>query len=203
MYIPAEIENISAFQRDYPIFVERNIRKNPFKLKMRIFMKESIPRVQSLTFSVGNVHPGDQIYDATIICKTNVSIISCPISINISSLLKKVSKRPPVTFDTNELYALVHPEIQNTHFMEHRTPIGAPPILLYDHGFGMQLIDGNHRVVSNKNIGVHETHVIVASADDLRGCLECNDFETIIDIFSDLITFFPKYNMISAIHIPW
>lgn len=202
MYIPAEIENISAFQEDYLTFVERNIRKNPFKRKMRIFMKESISRVQNLTFSIGNVHPGDQIYDATIICNTNVSIISCPISINISLLLKKVGERLPVTFDTNELYALVHPEIQNAHFIEHRTSIGAPPILLYDHGFGMQLIDGNHRVVSNKNTGIHETRVIVVSADDLKGCLECNDFETIIDIFSDLITFFPKYNMISAIHSP-
>ena len=119
--------------------------------------------------------------------------VNCPISININKLVNKVKHTPPVEANTANLYDLVHPDVKNELFLANASQI-CPPILLYDDCFDHQLIDGNHRVVNNYRIGQSTTKIIVVNSNDLKNCLEFNDFEIIIKIFTELNKILNRYN---------
>jgi len=191
--LPAEIENINRFKSDLPIFLDKVIAKHPLKLKLRRIKKWAIEQINNLDFHKYNSTPEDQIYDATIMCLFETIQINCPVSININKLIKKLKHYSTEEINTEYLYKLVHQDVKKEIYQSNTYQV-CPPILLYDDCFGCQLIDGNHRVVSNYRSNQSTTQVVFATGLDLKGCLEFDDFEVIIDVFSKLNSVLKEYD---------
>ena len=191
--IPNEMEIINKFKAEFPTFIQKTITKHPFNFKLRKYKKWALNQINNLSFVEYNSAKEDQIYDATIMCIFEDFQVNCPISININKLVNKVKHTPPVEANTANLYDLVHPDVKNELFLANASQI-CPPILLYDDCFDHQLIDGNHRVVNNYRIGQSTTKIIVVNSNDLKNCLEFNDFEIIIKIFTELNKILNRYN---------
>lgn len=190
--MPQELEIINSFKRDFPVFWDQLIRDNPFKLSLRVFRRRYISWIKNVEFIDNPCNHGDEFYDATIYCDTEMAKIEFPISINITKLIQIVKGRKTTSYPTEWLRTLVHPDNVKQFDPQQVNQKDIPPILLVGIGFGQQLIDGNHRVLHSHYAGKLETPVIEVTKEDLTDCLECDEFSVIIEMFLNLIKIFKK-----------